>query len=185
MRKNFLERYNTMKKFRDYWNPICEVYFLTKHYLLLGEELSEDFDTFLQPVKEHRDAFDHIVRVYGSGFSKDLPKNLDAYRESNMQKALGHVYRAFFDAADYLSYICRKKIRLLLEGIEPAEIEKRYPNYRNTKTMLSNVAREIAQIRGNKDVNTNGDEIIGEVRHYQEILDRLIKEYEAIYEEFG
>ena len=54
-----------MDKFKTYWDNICKIYFLTKHYLILSEEISDDFDTFLQPIKEHRDAFDHIARVYG------------------------------------------------------------------------------------------------------------------------
>ena len=54
-----------MEKHTSYWNVICEIYFLTKHYLIISEEISEDFETFLQPLKEHRDAFDHIVRAYG------------------------------------------------------------------------------------------------------------------------
>ena len=83
-----------------YWDNICKIYFLTKHYLLLSEELSEDFDTFLQPVKEHRDAFDHLARAYGYTMLDREIQNIDKYREENMKKAVGHTYRALLDTAD-------------------------------------------------------------------------------------
>lgn len=76
-----------MEKYMAYWDNICEIYFLTKHYLLLGEELSEDFDTFFQPVKEHRDTFDHIARVYGYKFLQNEVKDIEAYHVSNMKKS--------------------------------------------------------------------------------------------------
>lgn len=94
-----------MNDFQVHWDNICKIYFLTKHYLLLSEELSEDFDTFLQPIKEHRDAFDHIARVYGYKMLDRKVDNIEKYREDNMKKAVGHAYRAFFDTADWLSYI--------------------------------------------------------------------------------
>mgnify|MGYP003413862528 FL=1 len=65
-----------MDNFTKYWDSICQIYFLTKHYLLLAEELSDDFDTFLQPVKEHRDAFDHVARVYGYKFLQNDIKDI-------------------------------------------------------------------------------------------------------------
>ena len=68
-----------MDNFTKYWDSICQIYFLTKHYLLLAEELSDDFDTFLQPVKEHRDAFDHVARVYGYKFLQNDIKDIDTY----------------------------------------------------------------------------------------------------------
>ena len=103
-----------MSEFKVYWENICKIYFLTKHYLLLCEEYSDEFDTFLQPVKEHRDAFDHIARVYGYKMLDRKVADEKVYRKKKKKKAVGHTYRAFFDTADWLSYICRKQIRELL-----------------------------------------------------------------------
>lgn len=82
-------------KYSTYWDNICQIYFLAKHYLLLGEELSDGFDTFIQPLKEERDAFDHIARVYGHKYLTRPVKDVDQYCESNMRKAVQHTYRAF------------------------------------------------------------------------------------------
>lgn len=83
------------QEYAIYWDKICQIYFLTKHYLLLAEELSEGFDTFIQPLKEERDAFDHIARVYGHKYLSRKVSDVDSYCTSNMRKAVQHTYRAF------------------------------------------------------------------------------------------
>ena len=80
-----------------YWRQISNIHLLTKHYLLIAEEIDER--AFIQPLKEHRDAYDHIIRIYGIDFTEKKAANLKQYKESNMKKALGHEYRAFFDTA--------------------------------------------------------------------------------------
>jgi len=45
------------KKFEKEIKEIVVIHNFTKHYILLGEELSDDFETYLQPVKEFRDAY--------------------------------------------------------------------------------------------------------------------------------
>ena len=169
-----------MERFADYWESICQIYFLTKHYLLLSEELSDDFDTFLQPVKEHRDAFDHIARVYGYEYLQSEIKNVEQYREQNMKKALGHVYRAFFDTADWLSYIYRREIRRKLQGYSYDQIIRFYPNYKTLREDLIQFPKEIALLRQNKDISDNAKEIIVEVQKYADILDKLWDYYKHI-----
>lgn len=169
-----------MDNFTKYWDSICQIYFLTKHYLLLAEELSDDFDTFLQPVKEHRDAFDHVARVYGYKFLQNDIKDFDTYRNENMNKAVGHAYRAFFDTADWLSYICRQKIRQLLTGKTYDEIVSKYPDYPQVKKLLLEAATSIAKIRENKDISDNINELVKEVNEYKTLLDRLLDAYQAI-----
>lgn len=166
-----------MDSYIKYWENICQIYFLTKHYLLLAEELSDEFDTFLQPLKEHRDAFDHVARVYGHNFLQNDIKDIDAYCTANMSKAVGHTYRAFFDTADWLSYICRKKIRLLIQGKEYNDIVGKYPKYDELKNMLQNVPQAIANIRKSKDVSDDPKELVKEVNEYKAILDNLINAY--------
>lgn len=169
-----------MNTYSSYWDKICQIYLLTKHYLLLAEEISDDFDTFLQPLKEHRDALDHIVRAYGYRFLENPPNDIDQYCNSNMKKALGHGYRAFFDTADWLSYICRKKIREILEGKEYDDICAVYPQYSQIKQTLSKLPADIAVIRENKDVSDDEDGLIQEVNKYKLILDTVIDAYMSL-----
>lgn len=169
-----------MKDLQVYWDNICKIYFLTKHYLLLSEELSEDFDTFLQPVKEHRDAFDHLARVYGYTMLNRELDDIDKYREENIKKAVGHTYRAFFDTADWLSYICRRKIRELLSQYSKLEISQRYPDYNKAKQLLSDVPKRIAEIRETKDLSDDESLLIEEVDKYVSLLDEILKIYTDI-----
>lgn len=166
--------------YEKYWKGICQIYLITKHYLLLAEEISDDCDTFLQPLKEHRDAFDHIVRVYGNQFANEMKSDIESYRENNMKKALGHEYRAFFDTADWLSYICRRKIRLILEGKSKDEIMAKYEKYDDLKSFLITVPAKIAEIRENKDISDDEQELIGEVENYRNLLDKLLEYYKTI-----
>lgn len=164
-----------MGDYKEYWDNICQIYFLTKHYLLLAEELSNEFDTFLQPLKEHRDAFDHVARVYGYRFlqNNDIT-NTDEYCSANMRKAVGHVYRAFFDTADWLSYICRQKIRLLIGDKKREEIVAKYPEYDELRRKLELIPEKVADIRQNKDVSDDSATLVKEVKEYRLILDDLL-----------
>ena len=167
-------------KFEKIWNDICKIHLFTKHYLLLAEELSTDGDLFLQPLKEHRDAYDHIIRVYATKEKINNVENSDLYMQTNMSKALGHEYRAFFDTADWLTLICREKINKLLENISRNEIELLYPNYKEFRKMLLSLPNEIATLRENKDVGKKDDSFLGVVDNYVEILDKLLTYYKEL-----
>ena len=160
-----------------YWDNICQIYFLAKHYLLLGEELSDGFDTFIQPLKEERDAFDHIARVYGHKYLARSINDEKQYCESNMRKAVQHTYRAFFDTADFFSYVCQKRIRELLSNKESTEIKAIYPKYDKAKERLESIPQGIARIRENKDESETDTELVQEVLQYKEILDELYNIY--------
>ena len=165
-----------------YWRQISNIHLLTKHYLLIAEELDEQ--TFIQPLKEHRDAYDHIIRIYGVNFTDKKIANQKQYKDNNMKKALGHEYRAFFDTADWLSLICRRKIRILLEGKKQEEIEAVLPEYPHIKERLSIIPIQIAELREKKDIgDTNG--MVDEVNEYKIMLDELLEYYHNIYNLFA
>lgn len=167
-------------KFEEYWNDICKIHLFTKHYLLLAEELSTEGDLFLQPLKEHRDAYDHVIRVYATKNHINEINNSDEYMQKNMSKALGHEYRAFFDTADWLTLICRERINNLLQGKTKLDIEKKYPNYKELKKMLLCLPDEIASLRENKDVGKESMNVLDEVDQYVKILDKLIFNYKEL-----
>lgn len=174
-----------MNNLQMHWNNICKIYFLTKHYILLSEELSEDFDTFLQPLKEHRDAFDHIARVYGQAMLKKELDDVEKYKEDNMKKAVGHTYRAFFDTADWLSYICRRKIREILSKYTRDQIVDKYTKYEGIRKRLDEIPNEIALIREHKDLSDDESILIAEVEEYSTVLDELLNIYAEVHSLFA
>ena len=160
-------------------NQIGQIHIYTKHYFLLAEELSEDGALFLQPMKEHRDAYDHISRIFSLHFrTVDDSFNINDYVLDNLKKACGHEYRAFFDTADWLTFICRKFIR---ESLSSISVQSQYKNvfseeeFNNTKEYINNVPQEIARYRENKDISSETK--IEEIDKYKETLDRLINIY--------
>lgn len=160
---------------RNYWDKICTVHSFTKHYLLLAEEMSIEGNTFLQPLKEHRDAYDHIIRVQSVLSKKISIENPDEYMEKNMSKALGHEYRAFFDTADWLTLICRERINVLLNGKSIEDVKEKYPDYLNLKKMLLELPQKIASFRENKDIGKTNESFMTDIDKYAEMLNNLLK----------
>lgn len=162
-------------------NNLGEIHLLTKHFLLLAEELSEEGVTFLQPLKEHRDAYDHLMRVFSIHLRSDLPENFNEanYIEDNIKKAYGHEYRAFFDTADWLTFICRKFIRESLSPIvAQREYQDKYGNYEEVKNFVNGVPFEIAKYREGKDISN--EKMIAEVYDYKKTLDQLLSIYKNV-----
>lgn len=182
------------EKYRHQWDKICSLHLITKHYLLIAEELCDDNDIFLQPLKEHRDAYDHIIRIYSisirnPSFSSDEEKEL--YIEDNLRKAYGHEYRAFFDTADWLSIICRRYIRTTLKKCSEEKLS-RFDSYDDIKRLVNEVPAKIAKLRELKDIGNeekhpvfeeNQSRIISEVSSYCQILDQLYEAQKKIHQE--
>ncbi len=169
-----------MDFFKKYEKEITIIHNFTKHYIIFGEELSDDFETYLQPVKEFRDAYEHIMRIFikctDSSINSGNAKTED-YIKKNLSKALGHEYRAFFDVADWFSIICRKKIYEIVKGYTYEQLCEIYPNYTKMKSRLYEISTEIAQIRDKKDISNN---IYEEVNAYQYALVELLGYYREL-----
>ena len=134
-------------------------------------------DLFLQPLKEHRDAYDHIVRVYATQKGIYKTENTASYMQKNMSKALGHEYRAFFDTADWLTLVYRERINSILKGKNRDEIEQKYVKYSELKRMLLSLPVDIAKLRESKDVGSEVSSLLSEVEQYMGLLDSLLTCY--------
>ena len=165
-------------------DQLGQIHKYTKHYLLLAEELSEDGVAFLQPLKEHRDAYDHLMRIFSLHLKvADVSKNFDYndYVEDNLKKAYGHEYRAFFDTADWLTFICRKSIRETLSYNAKKKLYiSKYSeeDFEKTKTFINKVPHDIAMYRENKDISNAT--LLKEVEDYKKTLDKLIEIYKKV-----
>lgn len=168
-------------------DTIGQIHMLTKHYLLIAEEISEEGVTFLQPLKEHRDAYDHMMRVFYLPRRLEDPKvpaefDRDEYIETNVEKALGHEYRAFFDMADWLTFICRRKIReeLSLRRVKQAYTAKYGEDaFQKAKKLINTVSFEIAQYRTEKDIGKKGSSL-SDVLNYKGTIDQLLEIYKQV-----
>lgn len=172
-----------MDFFKRYEKEIKEIIIIhnfTKHYILLGEEISNSFETYLQPVKEFRDAYEHIMRIFikCTGLDNDCGNlSKEEYIRKNLSKALGHEYRAFFDVADWFSIICRKNIYDIVNKYTYEQLCNIYPKYPELKNKLYSISEEISNIRESKDISSN---IFEEVNKYQYAMVELLGFYREL-----
>lgn len=164
-----------------YLVEMSQIHMYTKHYLLIAEELSSEGVTFLQPLKEHRDAYDHISRILALSLKDNKTDEDDkkAYILDNVKKAFGHEYRAFFDMADWFTYICRKYIREELSHKSIRKIYQEKFDFEDTKEFINKLPLYVAKFREEKDVS-NEQPILVEVLKYKQIMDKLLKIYQQI-----
>lgn len=168
------------KNISHYLLEMSQVHMYTKHYLLIAEELSEEGVTFLQPLKEHRDAYDHISRVFALAIKEDNAKfDVDEYILDNIKKAYGHEYRAFFDMADWLTYICRKYIREELSNKTKRKKYQEQYDFIKTKEFINKLPYYIADLREKKDVSRE-QPILQEVIEYKKVMDSLLEIYQQV-----
>ncbi len=163
-----------------YIDEMSQVHMYTKHYLLISEEISEEGMTFLQPLKEHRDAYDHLIRIFSIPMKENGKVNVEKYVLDNVKKAFGHEYRAFFDTADWFTYICRKYIREELSfHAKRKKYEEKYADFDKVKSFINEVPFLIAKYREEKDVS-NYEPILNEVSEYKCTMDKLLEVYKKV-----
>lgn len=161
------------------FNVINTIHCYTKLYLLTAEEISEDGMTFLQPLKEHRDAYDHMIRIFGLSNREMEKSEAEKYIADNIKKTLGHEYRAFFDTADWFTYICRKKIRetLSYRGKKKRYMEA-YDDFEEVKNYINELPELVVKYRREKDIAN--DNILGEVEEYVQTMEKLLQLYKRV-----
>ena len=158
----------------DIWKKIVEVHNEAKTLFLLAQELEQDdFLEYIQPIKEHRDAYEHVVRALANRLSFEAQEPSEEYQRDSLKKALGHEYRAFFDSADWLSVLLREQITNTLNGYSRDCIDTVLPNYPSEiRIRVTEISEQVAKKRERKDIS-NADEILTEVREYGQIVGEL------------
>jgi hypothetical protein len=161
---------------------VVELYLRVKKIMIIAEETAEeDFKTFLQPHFELNRAFDHLNRVKAAEFklTEDTIPTIEKYIEDNYSKAIGHLYRAFFDVTDWLSMKIRKSITDTLQGYSNECINTVVPNYySNIKPKIYQISNDIASIRNQKDIGNLGTR--GLMAKYEKIIYELNDEANKI-----
>lgn len=171
------------KYFSDFWNDYSYIHNATKKLYILIEEYDDELSSFIQPIKEQRDALEHIVRAYNKFYcDKDshISKIDEQYIKGNLSKALGHNFRAFFDCADILSIIIREKLSLSLSDFSYSEILSAWSDYEEKRLFLEDVPDKFAKLRTSKDVVKTSEDKVKMVDEYT----KLIRDLMSIYKDF-
>ncbi len=173
----------------DIWSKIVTLHGHTKALTLRAEELDTNQEFFFPSVIQQRDAHDHIIRAYAAkvgvkDFSGDAEQT-DKYIRTNLDKALGHEYRAFFDIADWLAILYREEITATLTTYSSQCIRTAVPNYYSEIVpRLERLHRDIEGIRSRKDIGL-GDGILEEVTLYRSLLQTLDDDWVRIADSLG
>lgn len=164
----------------SFWKKFTFIYTTTKELYILSEEYDDELSSFIQPIKEQRDALEHIVRAYSRmpGGVLVLSEDDQEYICKNLNKAIGHIFRAFFDCADVLSISLREKLSQQLKNFSYLQIVTVWPEYENERIKLIDMPKKIAKMRQKKDIAKDED-IIPMVNEYKESLNSLFDIYDT------
>ncbi len=168
------------EEFQNFWAKFNDIHRRTKEYFILAEEYNENLETFIQPIKEHKDALEHIVRATSKCLNSNENCSEDdfEYIKANLDKALGHIYRAFYDCSDILSIVLRKKIS---EGLKPftyEEIVEAWTGYSQIRERLIKIPSQFQELRIKKDIGKITNKFLDK---YKAEIDWLFEVYETLY----
>lgn len=161
-------------------HEICNLYFKTKALMLRAEEADNNNETFLQPSLELKAAFDHVMRALArdSGFTKNGDQEPDRYTDRQLDKAIGHIYRAYFDTADWISINFREQFSSLLEPYDNADIATVFPlYYKEIKPRFIDYETGITSLRNQKDIAGESETLF---EKYDALLDRMDEDLKVI-----
>ncbi|MGB2728173.1 MAG: hypothetical protein WBD09_06820 [Halobacteriota archaeon] len=148
---------------------ITTLYATVKKWMLYAEEIHPEKKTFIQPINEIKNAFDHLMRIFASKL--ELKSADDSYITINLDKAFAHIYRAAYDLLDYISIYLRKKISDEINGISPEALTTIFPEYyKEIKPYVESKSSEISNLRANKDI---GDPNTDDLQKYVEIIETI------------
>jgi len=158
---------------------IVKLYAQTKSLILKAEELDPELRSCVPIIKELRDSFDHLMRYIGDSFAQ-TPQG-DSYKKQQLDKAIGHVYRAAYDALDSLSICLKTRIHKALDERSTETISVVFPLYYKTHiTKLSEIDGRIEESRKHKDIGKkyNADDLNNYMGFLVE-LENICKEAES------
>ncbi len=141
---------------------ITELYGKVKELIIFCEENQEEFKTNLHIVKELRDAFDHLMRVFAVKLELKEGRE-DGYIQTSLDKVLGHVFRAGYDTLDFATIILRDKINKEVSDFSPSAIQASIPNYYSEiRPSVESITTDIIKLRNNKDIAQPSPELFNE-----------------------
>lgn len=163
-----MQQINLEEQALEYKNNLYKTYIASKNLFIRAEEQLEQMSFFVAPMIEHRDALDHIMRYFeyknSEGLSEKAIKELD--------RALEHELRAYFDIADFVCITVRQEIATSLKGVSSRKIKKIWSDYVLIKQKISNVSNELAEIRQNRGTS------LEHLEKYMPVMDEVLEIYD-------
>jgi len=144
----------------EYLKNIGRYYATTKELLIFGEQVDPENRTLPQVINELRNCLDHLMRVVLFKFGLSRRDKDGDYVKTNLDKAYGHVYRAAYDALDWISLTLKGRIIDELQGFSLDTIQAVLPEYfKEIKPRFEEIiTNEVTILRMEKDVAQKSEE---------------------------
>lgn len=167
----------------EYWERIFFVHLKTKELYILAEEYGSELRTFYLPINSLKDAYEHVIHVCANDYMarSGAAASNETYVKDNLKSALICECKAFFDTADFLAIILRKKIAECLNAFTYPQISSVWDDYNTVRLDILRVNQEIAEIR-NKKSESNEYYIDADVDRYYNETKKLLDYYTFIEE---
>lgn len=155
-----------MKKFNniEILKDICNLHNISKEYLIRCETLAGK--TLIQPIKEYRDAYDHLLKTF---FLREDDESLT----KNLNSAYSHEFRAFMDTLDIYCLTLLNKINELNQNNSMEYIKEKYSSYASMVKYLFEARDTIVRLRFERVKDPSLDNR----KEYVEVADKLQEYY--------
>ena len=139
---------------------IARYHEIAKELIIFGEEIDPENRTLTQPINELRNCLDHLNRIILYKMGLRRVSEGEGYIKENLQKAYGHVYRAVYDALDWVSLTLKGRIFEEMKDFSLDTIQAVMPEYfQDIKPRIERILyRDIAMLRLEKDVAVLNEE---------------------------
>lgn len=172
---------------------VCKQYIATKGLVETAEKTDRKSGANVQINKEFRDALSHLLRAFGDILltNGEKKKEKDDYYSVNFDKAIGHLFRAGFDAMEGVIISLRENINEL-KDFPPSIRNQVMSDYVSRIEKLENFHYKLEKYKANKDIGNDSSTIfmksIEEMRENQIMmagLDESVSEMYNLQEEYN
>ena len=159
----------------DYFSYIREeivpLYQKVKKTIIEAENFDPLRETYIAPLNEIRNTFDHIMKSASDDENEDLMENL--------KEAKVHLNRAGYDVFEILSSNLGIAIGKAIEKYDSEIIARVFPQYyENIQPKIIEIQQELVRVRSKKNVDDNGNPENFSI--YEAQKDELIQAYSKI-----
>jgi len=156
------------------WKQLVEIHTRAKGMLLKAEEIDPNRTFFVASMVQQRDALDHIIRAASVEHGVVTKEDDEQYIHFHTGKALSHLYRAFFDVADWLSILYRTQIAEAVKLYTTDAVRTALPEYYSKiRPRVTKICGNIAAVRTRKDIGNDATELIEDVYTYTNLVAEL------------
>ncbi len=148
------------KHIREQYTELVSFYWEVKKVVATCEKIDEEQRAPIVAIAELRSVLDHIMRVENvllglksaSEVEEETGQSASDYCVANLDKAVGHLFRAGYDAYDIIAIAVDQEIRSLMSEISYEALYHVAPDVAQKLPAINEARFELADVKVEKDV---------------------------------